>query len=105
MEIAGARHRCYKEISATLVYVKNAEEKQNVTLALPRRLLRRVKIAAAERETSMTAIITRLLEDFVRQKDDDYEKAMRHALVAMKKGYDIGTHGKRTWTRDELHER
>ena len=85
--------------------MRPAEEKQNVTVALPKRLLRRVKVAAAERETSMSAIITRLLEDFVRQKDDDYEKAKRHAIAAMKKGYDLGTHGKRTWTRDELHER
>jgi hypothetical protein len=83
----------------------NPPDKQNITLALPRSLLRRVKIAAAERDTSMSAIITRLLEDFVRQKDDDYEKAMRHALGVMKKGYDLGTQGRRTWTRDELHER
>jgi hypothetical protein len=85
--------------------VKNQEEKQNVTLALPKRLLRRVKVAAAERDTSVSAILTRLLEDFVRSNEDDYERAKRHAVAAMKKGYDLGTHGKRTWTRDELHER
>lgn len=85
--------------------MKQDTEKQNVTLALPKRLLRRAKIAAAERDTSISAILTRLLEEFVREDDEGYEKAMRHAIAAMKKGYDLGTHGKRTWTRDELHER
>ncbi len=85
--------------------MKNPEEKQNITLALPRRLLRRIKVAAAERDTSVSAILTGLLEDFVRQRDDDYGRARRHAVGAMKKGYDLGTYGRRTWTRDELHER
>ena len=81
------------------------EEKQNVTLALPKRLLRRVKVAAAERDTSMSAIITRLLEDFVSESDDEYERAMREELARMKKGYKLGTGGERTWTREDLHER
>jgi nitroimidazol reductase NimA-like FMN-containing flavoprotein (pyridoxamine 5'-phosphate oxidase superfamily) len=34
---------------------------------------------AAERDKSISALLTRLLENFVRQEDDDYEKAMRHA--------------------------
>ena len=85
--------------------MKEETERQNVTLALPKRLLRRVKVAAAEGDTSISAILTRLLENFVQKRDTDYEKAKRHAIAAMKKGYDLGTQGKRTWTRDELHER
>ena len=85
--------------------MKSSEEKQNITLALPKRLLRRVKVAAAEQDTSVSAILIGLLDEFVRRRDDSYEKAMRHAIDAMTKGYDLGTHGKRTWTRDELHER
>lgn len=79
-------------------------EKQNVTVALPKALVRKVKIAAAKTDTSISAILTRMLEDFVRG-DDDYEKAKREAMAAMRKGYDLDTHGKRTWTRDELHDR
>ena len=81
------------------------EDKQNVTLALPKRLLKRVKIAAAERDTSVSAILTGLLEEFVQGTDNQYERAKRSAKAAMKKGYDLGTDGKRTWTREELHDR
>ncbi len=87
---------------ATLVHVKNVEEKQNVTLALPKRLLKRVRLIAAERDTSISAILTTLLEGVA---DDDYERARRHAVTTMNKGFDLGTQGMRTWTRDELHER
>jgi hypothetical protein len=79
-------------------------EKQNVTVALPKSLVRKAKIAAAQQDTSISAILTRMLEDFVRH-EDDYERAKREAIAAMRKGYDLGTHGKRTWTRDELHDR
>ncbi|MGH2760861.1 MAG: CopG family transcriptional regulator [Actinomycetota bacterium] len=85
--------------------MKAPAEKQNITLALPKPLLRRVKIAAAERDTSISAILTGLLEDFLRRSADDYEQAMRNAITAMRKGYDLGTRGRRTWTRDELHAR
>lgn len=80
------------------------DEKQNITLALPKRILRRAKVVAAERETSISAIIARLLEDFLRG-EGDYDRAMREEIARMRKGYDLGTEGKRTWTRDELHER
>jgi hypothetical protein len=80
------------------------EEKQNITLALPRRLLKRVKVAAAKHDSSVSAILTRLLEDYLR-REDDYERAMRESIETMKRGFEMGTRGKRTWTRDELHER
>ena len=85
--------------------MKTGEERQNITLALPKRLLRRVKVAAAERDTSISAILVGLLEDFLRHNEDGYEKARRHAVSVMDKGYDLVTHGKRTWTREEMHER
>jgi len=36
---------------------------------------------------------------------DEYERARRRFLARMKKGYNLGTNGRVTWTRDELHER
>jgi hypothetical protein len=81
-----------------------SNDKQNITLALPRRLLRAVKVLAAERDTSISAILTGLLEGFVRQ-ESEYDRAMREEIARMKKGYDLGTQGRRTWTRDDLHER
>ena len=34
-----------------------------------------------------------------------YDRARRHALRDLERGYDLGTRGRATWTRDELHER
>lgn len=77
---------------------------QNVTLSLPKRLLKRAKVIAAERETSVSRILTQLLEDFV-SREDDYEQARRRQKALMARGLNLGTGGTRTWTRDELHDR
>jgi len=79
-------------------------EKQNITLALPKRLIRRMKVVAAERDTSISAILARLLEEFL-HREDEYDRAMREELTRMKKGYDLGTNAARSWTRDALHDR
>lgn len=80
------------------------EDVQNVTLSLPKRLLKRAKVIAAQRETSVSRILSRLLEEFV-EREDDYEQARRRAMARMRRGWDLGTGGRATWTRDELHER
>lgn len=77
---------------------------QNITLSLPRRLLRRLKIVAARRETSVSGLITGLIEDIV-SREDEYEEARKSAATRLKRGWDLGTGGRASWTRDELHER
>ena len=79
-------------------------ETQNVTVALPRALLRKLKIVAAKRETSISALLTASLEEIVRQ-EDEYDSAMRRALRRARKGYDLGTGGHLRIQRAELHER
>ncbi|MGH9369001.1 MAG: ribbon-helix-helix protein, CopG family [Thermoanaerobaculia bacterium] len=79
-------------------------ETQNITLALPKQLLRKVKLLAVERETSVSGLLRQALEELVR-RDDAYERAREHWLEEIKHPRDLGTHGKITWTRDELHER
>ena len=49
-------------------------EKQNVTLVLPKKLLREVKRIAFERGTSMSALMVEALEKLV-PEDDAYEQA------------------------------
>ena len=78
--------------------------KQNITLSFPEELLRQVKVIAAKRGTSVSALLTEKLEQIVLEADD-YEQARRKAMALMDKGFELGTHGKITWTRDELHER
>lgn len=78
-------------------------EKQNVTLALPKRLVRRAKVVAAERETSISAIIAELLAGFVDQHDPSSQTRKR-AVADMKRGlgYSVGS---ARWKRADLHDR
>ena len=77
---------------------------QNITLSIPRDVLKRVKRLAADRDTSVSALMT---EALTRLTDDDrrYTAARRRAIAAMRSARSMGTHGRRCWTRDELHER
>jgi predicted DNA-binding protein len=77
---------------------------RNITLALPEETLREVKVIAAKRGTSVSAMLREKLEALV-QEESGYARARREALEALKHGYDLGTYGKASWTRDELHER
>ena len=75
--------------------------KTNITLKIDTDLLKKVKILAAQRESSITALITDLLEEKL-EKDLDYEQAKQRALARLEKGYDLGS---QPVPRDELHER
>jgi hypothetical protein len=77
---------------------------KNVTLSLPEPLLRRFRVYAAERNRSMTSVMS----DAIRTLMDDDEKAAkakRRFLERIRNAPDRGTRGRITWTRDELHER
>jgi hypothetical protein len=76
--------------------------KQNVTLRLDKDLIKKGKVIASRKETSLN----RLLSDFLKQiveEEDHYEQCKRKALDILNKGYHFG--GKITYTREELHER
>ena len=77
---------------------------RNVTLALPEELLRRVKVIAAQRDTSVSAMLAQALRE-VAEEQEGYEAARRMMLRDLRRGYNLGTHGKTTWSRDSLHER
>ncbi len=77
---------------------------QNITLSLPRDLLKRIKRVAVDRETSISALITAALAR-VAEEDRRYATARKHAVQAMNAAGSLGTKGRRTWTRDQLHER
>lgn len=77
---------------------------QNLTLSLPRDLIKQVKRVAVERETSISALLTEALSR-IADEDRRYSAARKRALAAMRSARSLGTGGHRTWTRDELHER
>ncbi|HWK11679.1 MAG TPA: hypothetical protein VNR64_16590 [Vicinamibacterales bacterium] len=79
-------------------------ENQNITLRVPRALLKRVKRVAADRDTSVSALMTEALGRLA-DEDRRYASARKHALAALRSARSLGTQGRRTWSRDELHER
>ena len=80
------------------------EARQNITLALPREILKRVKVIAAERGSSVSGLLARALADVV-SRDESYRAARQRALEAMERPRKLGTGGKANWTREELHDR
>ena len=79
-------------------------ENQNITLSLPRALLKRIKRLAADRDTSVSSLLG---EALARLADEDrrYSAARKRALAALRSSRSLGTGGNRGGSRDELHER
>jgi hypothetical protein len=80
------------------------ESTQNVTLAIPKDVLRKAKILAIQKNTSLSGLLTQALTDLVAHQEA-YEQARQRNLTLLDSGLDLGTHGNITWKRDELHER
>ncbi len=75
---------------------------QNITVRLNRRTLRKAKILAARRNTSISGLLAEQIEALVGE-DDAYEQAQRRALALLDQGFHLG--GRIESTRDEWHER
>ena len=76
--------------------------KQNITLSLEKDLIKKGKIIASKKDTSLS----RLLSDFLKQiinEEERYELSKRNAINILDKGYHLG--GKIPCSRDALHER
>jgi hypothetical protein len=80
------------------------QDRQNVTLSLPREVVREAKVIAAKRGTSISALMAGVLSGII-DEDRGYQAARERSLRRLAGGLDLGTGGERTWTRDELHER
>ena len=76
--------------------------KQNVTISLNKQVLKKAKILAARRETSISGLLAQEIEYLV-SNDEAYERAERQALALLDKGFHLG--GVIRATRDDLHER
>ena len=79
-------------------------ETQNITLSLPKELLREAKLLAVERQTSISGLLKEFLTEAVAQ-EDRYANARSRHLEALRQGADLGTRGRIGWTREDLHER
>jgi hypothetical protein len=82
--------------------VSDKEPKQNVTVSLSRGVLKKAKVLAARRETSISGLLAQQIEALVGE-EEAYERAERQALALLDKGFHLG--GVIRASRDELHER
>jgi hypothetical protein len=76
--------------------------KANLTIKLDKELLREARILAAERGTSISALVAAKLEEAVREREG-YEEARKRALSILRQRRPL--HWNRPKSRDELHER
>jgi hypothetical protein len=76
--------------------------KTNVTLKLDSDLLREVRVLAAEKGSSISALLADRLEVMIRERKA-FEKARRSALARLREGLDLRWSPPRS--RDELYER
>ncbi len=79
-------------------------DRQNVTLSLPREVVREAKVIAASRDTSISALMVEVLSGII-DEERGYRTARERSSRRLARGLDLGTGGERIWTRDELHER
>jgi hypothetical protein len=76
--------------------------KQNLTISLDRQTIRKAKIVAAKRSTSISGLLARQIEILVGE-EEAYERAERQAMALLEQGSHLG--GVIRASRDELHER
>lgn len=75
--------------------------RQNITIAVEQELLRKARVLAAERGTSVSKLLSEELERLVGQSDR-YEKAKAEALDDLDRGLRLGG---QFASRDTLYER
>lgn len=78
--------------------------KRNLTISLPESLLKKAKSESAREGVSMNSYIREAVEDRLEARSG-YRAAKRRQLAGLETGHDLGTRGKVSYKRDELHER
>ena len=76
--------------------------KQNITLSIDKEIIKKGKVIAAQKDTSISKMLSDQLKEIV-EREDQYEAAKRDALQALKEGFHLG--GRISWKREELYER
>lgn len=77
-------------------------EKRNLTISLDPRIIRKAKILAAQRSTSISSLVADQIEALIAQ-EEAYERAKQQAIVLLEHGFHFG--GVIRTNRDQLHER
>lgn len=78
---------------------------KNFTLSVPEPLLHKLRVYAAKRNVSMTAVINEAIEEKVGHDESEREARTRRAIERMKNARNLGTGGVRDWKREDLYDR
>ena len=79
-------------------------ERQNVTLSLPKEILRQAKHFAVDEGVSLSGFLVEALTERVRRLRD-IERAGVRQRALMRRGLKLGTRGRATWKREDLYAR
>jgi Post-segregation antitoxin CcdA len=90
----------WKKSRATRERVK----KQNITLSIPKDVLREAKHFAVDRGISLSGFLVEALEERVKRLSEMRRAAERQRTL-MRRGLRLGTKGRVRWTREDLHAR
>jgi len=77
-------------------------ETQNITLSLPKSVLRKVKLLAVRRGSSVSRLLTSAVERMI-EEESDYEAARKRQTALLEKGLNLDF--RKPASRDELHDR
>jgi hypothetical protein len=76
--------------------------KQNLTVTLDAEIIRKARVLAAQRGSSISEMVSRTIDELV-SKAETYDAARARALEMIQRGFHLGK--PRRVSRDELHER
>jgi len=79
-------------------------DKRNLTLSLPYPLIRKAKEMAVREERSLNDYVRRAITEKI-DRSSGFTKARERQLRYLKKGFDLGTRGRRPAERETLHDR
>ena len=79
-------------------------EIQNITLAVPKKVLAKFKEIAFRRQKSVSKLMVEMMEAAV-SSEEGYRVARDRHLRRLDAGADLKTNGAVSWKRDDLHER
>jgi hypothetical protein len=79
-------------------------ETQNITLSIPKNTLRKIKIIAARHQTSVSALLSKMMEELVNE-ESGYTMARKRQFDLLEQGFNLGLNASQPVAREELHER
>jgi len=89
-------------MSATSAPTHPKTDKQNITLSLSAETIKKAKVLAALRDTSVSGLLTQQIEELVK-KDDEYQRIKAEAMAMLRSGFTFGNI--EHMTREEMHDR